>query len=261
MRKTIIAALILGAAMVMGTTAYAEEPAAQKTIGTEAEGAYKVQIKNGTGRELSAFDVRKIGTQEFDKQLMTEGDVIAPDEEVLLYFTPDADAAPAGQAEEPAEGEAPKAPTPLYDVRVTFKDDNSTAEIPNFPFEDMEGCEIKYEDGLVFIAYKSLTTGEELDTKEEARALIESVLAAMKAAEEAAAAPAQSQSSGSSSGGGDYSYSENYSYSDSGSSSGGSSSYSEPAYEEPAYEEPAYEEPSGGGDSGDPGCLDDGLVF
>ena len=260
MKKTWIAALILGAALAMGTTAFAEE-AALKTIGTEAEGAYKVQIKNGTGRELSGFELRKIGTQEFDKKLMADGDVIAPDEEVILYFTPDADAAAAAQTEETAEAEGPKAPTPLYDARVTFKDDNSTAEIPNFPFEDMEGCEIKYEDGLVFIAYKSLTTGEELDTKEEARALIEAVLAAMKAAEEAAAAPAQS--GGSSSGGGDYSYSEDHSYSDSGSSSGGGgSSYSEPAYEEPAYEEPAYEEPSGGGDSGgDPGCLDEGLVF
>ena len=256
MKKTWIAALVLGAALAMGTTAFAEE-AALKTIGTDAEGAYKVQIKNGTGRELSGFELRKIGTQEFDKKLMADGDVIAADEEVVLYFTPDADAA---AAEQPAGTEEGKAPAPLYAARVTFKDDGSTAEIPNFPFEDMESCEIKYEDGLVFIAYKSLATGEELDTKEEARALIESVLAAMKAAEEAAAAPAQS--AGSSSGGGDYSYSEDYSYSDSGSSSGGGSSYSEPAYEEPAYEEPAYEEPSGGGDSGgDPGCLDEGLVF
>ena len=204
--------------------------------------------------------------------MLEDGDVFTDQESRNLYYKVPEQSTEVSEesAEDTAvesEGTQEKELEQGYDIQLTFEDD-STAELHAFPFEDIEKGEICYEDDVAYLTYTSVASKEELNTKEaelavkaaEQKAAEEAAAQAaaeqkaaeeaaeQKAAEEAAAAAAAQKSRSSSSN----SYSSNNSSNESGSSSESSSSASEPSSDAGA----------GSSDSsGDDACLDDGLLY
>ena len=243
-----------------------------KTIGKEDKEAFKVEIKNATGKTIKGIAIKQTDEESYPENMLEDGDVFTDQESRNLYYKAPEDTTKeteentedmAAESEKAQEKELEQG----YDIQLTFEDD-STAELHAFPFEDIEKGEICYEDDVAYLTYTSVASKEELNTKEAelavkvaeqkaaeeaaAQAAAEQKAAEQKAAEEAAeeaAAAAAAQKSRSSS---SNSYSSNNSSNESGSSSESSSSASEPSSDAGA----------GSSDSsGDDACLDDGLLY
>ena len=250
-----------------------------KTIGKEDKEAFKVEIKNATGKTIKGIAIKQTDEESYPENMLEDGDVFTDQESRNLYYKAPEDTTKeteentedmAAESEKAQEKELEQG----YDIQLTFEDD-STAELHAFPFEDIEKGEICYEDDVAYLTYTSVASKEELNTKEaelavkvaEQKAAEEAAAQAaaeQKAAEEAAAqaaaeqkaaeqkaaaAAAAAQKSRSSS---SNSYSSNNSSNESGSSSESSSSASEPSSDAGA----------GSSDSsGDDACLDDGLLY
>ena len=239
-----------------------------KTIGKEDKEAFKVEIKNATGKTIKGIAIKQTDEESYPENMLEDGDVFTDQESRNLYYKAPEDTTKeteentedmAAESEKAQEKELEQG----YDIQLTFEDDR-TAELHAFPFEDIEKGEICYEDDVAYLTYTSVASKEELNTKEAelavkvaeqkaaeeaaAQAAAEQKAAEQKAAEEAAAAAAAQKSRSSSSN----SYSSNNSSNESGSSSESSSSASEPSSDAGA----------GSSDSsGDDACLDDGLLY
>ena len=239
-----------------------------KTIGKEDKEAFKVEIKNATGKTIKGIAIKQTDEESYPENMLEDGDVFTDQESRNLYYKAPEDTTKeteentedmAAESEKAQEKELEQG----YDIQLTFEDD-STAELHAFPFEDIEKGEICYEDDVAYLTYTSVASKEELNTKKAelavkvaeqkaaeeaaAQAAAEQKAAEQKAAEEAAAAAAAQKSRSSSSN----SYSSNNSSNESGSSSESSSSASEPSSDAGA----------GSSDSsGDDACLDDGLLY
>ena len=253
-----------------------------KTIGKEDKEAFKVEIKNATGKTIKGIAIKQTDEESYPENMLEDGDVFTDQESRNLYYKAPEDTTKeteentedmAAESEKAQEKELEQG----YDIQLTFEDD-STAELHAFPFEDIEKGEICYEDDVAYLTYTSVASKEELNTKEAelavkvaeqkaaeeaaaqaaaeqkaaeeaaAQAAAKQKAAEQKAAEEAAAAAAAQKSRSSSSN----SYSSNNSSNESGSSSESSSSASEPSSDAGA----------GSSDSsGDDACLDDGLLY
>ena len=239
-----------------------------KTIGKEDKEAFKEEIKNATGKTIKGIAIKQTDEESYPENMLEDGDVFTDQESRNLYYKAPEDTTKeteentedmAAESEKAQEKELEQG----YDIQLTFEDD-STAELHAFPFEDIEKGEICYEDDVAYLTYTSVASKEELNTKEAelavkvaeqkaaeeaaAQAAAEQKAAEQKAAEEAAAAAAAQKSRSSSSN----SYSSNNSSNESGSSSESSSSASEPSSDAGA----------GSSDSsGDDACLDDGLLY
>lgn len=202
-----------------------------KTIGQDSAGAFKVSMKNLTGKNITGFSVKQTEAAEYPASMLGENDPFAVSEERTLYYNPGAQ-----ENQQEVSGA-------VYDVSLTFED-GSVLELHAFPFGDVEVCEIHLEDGVAYVTYTSTSTQEAVSTKESELYIAESAAAAETYVE-----PSYDQQ-----GYVDYSYQE--------------PAYQEPAYQEPVYQEPVYQEPvyqepvytdpgMGGGD----GCLQGGLVY
>ena len=186
-------------------------PVPLKTLGTKAEGAYEVQIKNATTRPISGVAIKSSEEADFTTQLLGEGDTFAVDEERILYYLPAAAATPT-----PAEAAGDeKLLTAAYDIRITFGDDGYPT-LDSFPFGDIAKGDLLAADGVGYLNYESVNTKSVIDTKAAELAIVAQQVADAQAAAEAEAAAAAAAAQ----------------------------TYEEPVYEEPYYEEPSYEEPS-----------------
>lgn len=249
-----------------------------KIIGQDDKDAFKVEIKNATGKNIKGIAIKQTDEESYPENMLEDGDFFTDQESRTLYYkAPEQSTEVSGESVEDTavenEGTQEKDLEQGYDIQLTFEDD-STAELHAFPFGDIEKGEICYEDDVAYLTYTSITSKEELNTKEaelavkaaaeqkaaeeaaaqaaaEQKAAEEAAAQAaaeQKAAEEAAAAAAAQKSRSSSSN----SYSSNNSSNESGSSSESSSSASEPSSDAGA----------GSSDSsGDDACLDDGLLY
>lgn len=262
-------------------TAVVEEKEPElKVIGQQEEDAFQVELKNATGKNIKGVSIKLTDEETYPDNMLEEGDLFADQESRNLYYkapedtteTADASAEETPDTSE-SDGTEEKALEQGYDIQITFEDD-STAELHSFPFEDIEKGDLCYADDVAYVKYTSVATKEEMDTKEAelavkaaaeqkaaeeaaaqaeaeqkaaeeaaAQAAAEQAAAEQKAAEEAAAAAAQQKKSYSSSAG-------------SNSSSGSSSSSAEESYSSSS------DAGSSASDSsGDDGCLDDGLLY
>ena len=150
------------AATVATATTEETEPATEaptepelKTIGEKAEGehVYNVTLKNATGKEISGVAIKDSSQSEFPENMMKDSDVFAADEERVLYY--DATEAIAANAAE--ETDSDKALTPEYTIQLTFSD-GTTAELHQFPFDDVEAAEIHWEDEIAYLVYTSVSS-------------------------------------------------------------------------------------------------------
>ncbi len=193
-----LGALLLALVMVLslGVTAFAEaetEPAGEEDlsalarIGEETDTCRMVKITNLTGTDIMGLNIRKSGEWEFSGELLAEGDNFEKEEVSLFCYEPEtADEATATDAEAEEETEAEPV---LYDIQIVWTD-WTVGVLYNVELDDMDEAELQRSwNSLPYIVYKSLESGEEVNTEE---------------AETAAylADPANSQSSGGSSSGG-----------------------------------------------------------
>ena len=192
-----LGALLLALTMVLslGAVAFAEaetEPAEEEDlsalarIGEETDTCRMVKITNLTGTDIMGLNIRKSGEWEFSGELLAEGDNFEKEEVSLFCYEPEtaseADTATDAEAEEEAE-------PVLYDIQIVWTD-WTVGVLYNVELDDMDEAELQRSwNSLPYIVYKSLESGEEVNTEE---------------AETAAylADPANSQSSGGGSSGG-----------------------------------------------------------
>lgn len=160
-------------------------PVPAKILGTKTEGAYEVQLKNATTRPIRAMAIKSDGEADFITQLMTEGDIFAPDEERMLYYKPAAGAS--------------------YDIRITFGDDGSTVTLHAFPFGSMKKGDLLAADGVGYLNYEGIVDTKEAELAIVAQQVAEAQAAAARAAEAQAVAESTEQYSSS-----EGSYNENY---------------------------------------------------
>ena len=201
-----------------------------KTIGekTDSETVVSLEVKNYTGEAITSWKVKLTGEDAFSENMLTEGDTFLQNASRLLIVDP-----------------KNKDSNRLCDVEVTFED--VTATIHNFPLDDADYVELRKEDNVVYLIYKSLTSKKEINTLEDEQAAFEAAEA------EKAAEAAKTTTAPTNSGSGSYGYSGGSS-SSSGSSSSGSSSYSEPVS--------GGGSDSSGGSGRDDGCIgDEGLMY
>ena len=190
-----LGALLLALVMVlsMGAMAFAEAESTEEEdlsalarIGEETDTCRMVKITNLTGTDIMGLNIRKSGEWEFSGELLAEGDNFEKEEVSLFCYEPEtaseADTATDAEAEEEAE-------PVLYDIQIVWTD-WTVGVLYNVELDDMDEAELQRSwNSLPYIVYKSLESGEEVNTEE---------------AETAAylADPANSQSSGGGSSGG-----------------------------------------------------------
>ena len=190
-----LGALLLALVMVLslGAMAFAEAESAEEEdlsalarIGEETDTCRMVKITNLTGTDIMGLNIRKSGEWEFSAELLAEGDNFEKEEVSLFCYEPEtaaeADTATGAEAEEEAE-------PVLYDIQIVWTD-WTVGVLYNVELDDMDEAELQRSwNSLPYIVYKSLESGEEVNTEE---------------AETAAylADPANSQSSGGGSSGG-----------------------------------------------------------
>ncbi len=115
-------------------------------IGVEQKGdaVCIVTLLNDTGKDIAEFSVKKSDDEDYPENMIANG-VFENDEERVLYY-------------ESGEWE--------YSVKIVF-DDDSEAELHNFPFDDIAEGTIKLEGETAYLVYTSVADNVEVNTKED----------------------------------------------------------------------------------------------
>lgn len=164
-----------------------EELAELPCIGEQTEECSTIALLNNTGNDITALYIKASEDAEWSENILAEDQVLEDGKAALLCW----------EAEDGV----------LYDLQITF-DDWTVGVAHDVDFADTPGAQLHRQwNGLPYLVYVSLSTGEEVDTSEAEQARAE---AEISAGTWAYGNGSTSSSSGSSSSGG-------------GSSSGGSS--------------------------------------
>ena len=166
-----------------------------KAIGQEDKEAFKVEVKNATGKNIKDVAIKLTDEDAYPENMLEEGDVFADQESRNLYYkalekNENEDVTEESETTENDGTGDEKVLEQGYDVQLTFEDD-STAELHAFPFGDIEKGDLCYADDVDYLTYTSIESKEQIDTKEAELAVKQA--AEQKAAEEAAAQAAAEQ--------------------------------------------------------------------
>ena len=164
-----------------------------KAIGQEDKEAFKVEVKNATGKNIKGVAIKLTDEDAYPENMLEEGDVFADQESRNLYYkalekNENEDVTEESETTENDGTDDEKVLEQGYDVQLTFEDD-STAELHAFPFGDIEKGDLCYADDVAYLTYTSIESKEQIDTKEAELAVKQA--AEHKAAEEAAQAAAE----------------------------------------------------------------------
>lgn len=120
----------------------------EKIIGTKAEGdnVYTAKVTNKTGKAITSISFKSPDDEDYTENKLPEGETYAKDETRMLYLETSGDKTG-------------------YQMLIKYDDDTSW-ELHDLPLKDMESFELRLEDEITFIAYKSVSSGEEMNTKE-----------------------------------------------------------------------------------------------
>lgn len=127
-------------------TTEAPTEAEVRTIGEKQEGdsVCVVALTNETGKNIEEFYIKEASEEEYPDNMLSDGSFEKDEQRTLYYETADGD----------------------YTVKIVFEDD-SEAELHNFPFGDIEEGTIKLEDETAYLVYISAAENSEVNTKEE----------------------------------------------------------------------------------------------
>ena len=239
-----------------------------KTIGQEDKEAFKVEVKNATGKNIKGVAIKLTDEEAYPENMLEEGEVFADQESRNLYYkalekNENEDVTEESETTENDGTEDEKVLEQGYDVQLTFEDD-STAELHAFPFGDIEKGDLCYADDVAYLTYTSIESKEQIDTKEAelavkqaaeqkaaeeaaAQAAAEQAAAEQKAAEEAAARKKEAEQAAAAS--------------KQQKSSGNSTSSNNNSNPAPSESYSNSGDTGNSESSGDDGCLDDGLLY
>lgn len=159
-----------------------------KSIGSEKESDYKVELKNNTGKKIIGVSVKLMEEEAYPENMLKSGDIYEVGESRNLFYM-----IPKKIEEMEASEEGDKELTPGYDVLLTFED-NNVLELHSFPFDDIKKGEICLSDGIVYLKYVSVGSKEKVETKGAELAIkSQKEEAVAREAEEAARAEAAAQ--------------------------------------------------------------------
>lgn len=167
-----------------------EEAAKVRTLGTETNNAYSVLLTNQTGQSIISL---KVGTGDSiaeESNLLEGTEAYTDNEQVELFYTP-----PVSED----TGESEKELTPEYEMALTLADGTEHI-LHGFPFDDIaEGVIKVQEEGIAYLSYQSVATGQTVETLDAEKAIINQAreeaerAAAEKAAAEAKAAAEEAE--------------------------------------------------------------------
>ena len=238
-----------------------------KAIGQEDKEAFKVEVKNATGKNIKGVAIKLTDEDAYPENMLEEGDVFADQESRNLYYkalekNENEDVTEEFETTENDGTDDEKVLEQGYDVQLTFEDD-STAELHAFPFGDIEKGDLCYADDVAYLTYTSIESKEQIDTKEAelavkqaaeqkaaeeaAQAAAEQAAAEQKAAEEAAARKKEAEQAAAAS--------------KQQKSSGNSTSSNNNSNPAPSESYSNSGDTGNSESSGDDGCLDDGLLY
>ena len=238
-----------------------------KAIGQEDKEAFKVEVKNATGKNIKGVAIKLTDEDAYPENMLEEGDVFADQESRNLYYkalekNENEDVTEESETTENDGTDDEKVLEHGYDVQLTFEDD-STAELHAFPFGDIEKGDLCYADDVAYLTYTSIESKEQIDTKEAelavkqaaeqkaeeaaAQAAAEQAAAEQKAAEEAAARKKEAEQAAAAS--------------KQQKSSGNSTSSNNNSNPAPSESYSNSGDTGNSESSGDDGCLDDGLLY
>lgn len=234
------------------TPAPTPTPVPLKTIGTESEDGYKVQLKNLTGKGITGVAVKAQEDTQYIENLLKNEDVFAINEERIFYYTP-------AEEDLPEQEEGEKLLVPGFDVLLSF-DDGSTLELHGFPFEDVAKADVYALDGVAYLVYESVATKSEVNTKAAELEIYQAAQAAQEAADQTETETYEDTTQYQEP---DYSYTDygytDYGYTDYGYTDYGYTDYGYTDYGY-GYTDPGYVDYGTGG-NGEEGCLNNGLVY
>ena len=141
-----------------------------KAIGQEDKEAFKVEVKNATGKNIKGVAIKLTDEDAYPENMLEEGDVFADQESRNLYYkalekNENEDVTEEFETTENDGTDDEKVLEQGYDVQLTFEDD-STAELHAFPFGDIEKGDLCYADDVAYLTYTSIESKEQIDTKE-----------------------------------------------------------------------------------------------
>lgn len=158
-----------------------EKKANVRMLGIKANGAFEVLLNNRTGQGITGLKVGTDQTIGNAKNLLEGAAVYANEEQVELFYKPEASADAAGSGE--------KALTPAYLLHFRLQD-GTEHTLHAFPFGDIEEGSIRMQDGVAYLSYLSKSTGDAIETLDSEKAVIDQ---AKEAAEKAAAEAAEAE--------------------------------------------------------------------
>ena len=248
-----------------------------KAIGQEDKEAFKVEVKNATGKNIKGVAIKLTDEDAYPENMLEEGDVFADQESRNLYYkalekNENEDVTEESETTENDGTGDEKVLEQGYDVQLTFEDD-STAELHAFPFGDIEKGDLCYADDVAYLTYTSIESKEQIDTKEaelavkqaaEQKAAEEAAaqaVAEQKAAEEAAAQAAAEQKAAEEAAARKKEAEQAAAASKQQKSSGNSTSSNNNSNPAPSESYSNSGDTGNSESSGDDGCLDDGLLY
>ncbi len=165
---TKLCGMVLAVGLCVAVTACGKQQDSQEnaeypTIGTQAEGAFDILLKNNIGQDITALSVKLDTEQQYPENMLATDFVLKNGETAQWFYMPQ-------EAETAPENETEFLLNPLYQVQVTAAD-ASVYEISSFGFEDIEKeAELCLEDDVLFIQYTSKESGSIVSTKEQEQA-------------------------------------------------------------------------------------------
>ena len=136
----------------------------RKTIGTKGKETTtkKVTLVNLTGQNIAGFTIKHSLEQQFGANMLEAGDVFAMDESRDVYY----DLGPALDAQAAQTPEQKSQNLYLtYNVQITLAD-GTTIILHDFPFNEMNKGRILLQNGIGFLEYEDLLTGEDIVTRQ-----------------------------------------------------------------------------------------------
>lgn len=182
-----LTAILLALTVVLSMAAFAfaqeeEDPAVPEDtaeldrLGTETEEGCRIALLNSSGSDITAVCIKAAEDEDWSDSLLAEEDVFEADETSLLCWEPEEDV--------------------FYDLQLTYADETQ-AVLHGLDLTDIDEGEILCDDtGLTYLAYTSVSTGEQADTLEAEQALAAAAAEAEVEAESGGSGETYSYSAG-----------------------------------------------------------------
>ena len=160
--------LVLAAAMCMAVAGCGQKEAETastepqyQVIGTEAEGAYDILLKNSIGQDVTGISVKISEEEEYPANMLASDAVLKNGETAEWFYMPEE------AAETEGVGEKDVALNVVYQVQITLAD-STVYELSALGLDDIDkNAELCLEDDVVFAKYTSKASGDAVSTKEQ----------------------------------------------------------------------------------------------